>query len=93
MVRHPRLPFGRLWVPFLSVGLYVLAWLARAMLWFVPERRLRERAGRGLPPDVKRYGALLTRMAWILLFSGSYTLVEADVRDGEERVGVRINVW
>lgn len=92
VVRHPRLPLG-LWVPFLSVGLYLLAWLARAALWFVPARKLREQAGRDMPVDVRQLGPFLTRMAWVALCSGSYTLLEADVQEGGERVQVRIKVW
>lgn len=92
-VRHPRLPFGLLWVPFLSIGLYLLAWLARAALRIVPAKKLRQQSRQTMPVDVRELGPLLTRLAWVALWSGSYTLAEAYVQDGRERVAVRVNVW
>lgn len=92
-VRHPRLPFGLLWVPFLSIGLYLLAWLVRAALWVVPAKKLRERSGQNVPVDVRRLGPLLTRLAWVVLWSGSYTLADLHVQERRERVAVRVSVW
>jgi len=91
-VRHPRLPFGRLWVPFLSVGVYAAAWCMRVALGFVPKRKLRERMGGKTPVDPVRLGPLLTRLAWVVLCSGSYTLVDVVVEEGGEELGVRIRL-
>ena len=91
-VRHPRLPFGRLWVPFLSVGVYVAAWCMRVALGFVPKRKLRERLGGNMPIDPARLGPLLTQLAWVMLCSGSYTLVDVVVEEGGEGLGVRIRL-
>ena len=91
-VRHPRLPFGRLWVPFLSVGVYVAAWCMRVALWFVPKRKLRERLGGKMPVEPGRLGPLLTKLARVVLCSGSYTLVDVTVEEGEEKFGMRVRL-
>ena len=91
-VRHPRLPFGRLWVPLLSVGVYVAAWCMRVVLGFVPKRKLRERMGGKTPVDPATLGPLLTKLTWVVLCSGSYTLVDVVVEEGGEEVGVRIRL-
>ena len=91
-VRHPRLPFGRLWVPFLSVAVYVTAWCMRVVLGFVPKRNLRERMGENMPIDPARLGPLLTQLAWVMLCSGSYTLVDVIVEEGRDEIGVRIRL-
>jgi hypothetical protein len=71
-VRHPRLPFGVLWVPCLSFVLYLLAWGARMILRFLP-RTGKEKA---LPLSTARLGWLLAGMAGLVLRSGSYTLLQ-----------------
>ena len=91
-VRHPRLPFGRLWVPLLSVGVYVAAWCARVALGFVPKRKLRERMGENMPVDPARLGPLLTRLAWAVLCSGSYTLVDVVVKEEGGEFGVKVRL-
>lgn len=86
-MRHPRLPLGRAWVPLLSIGLYLLAWLASLVLPLVPERRL----GAGpLPMSKQAMARALRRLAWVVLCSGSYTLV--DMRVPEERVQVKVRL-
>ena len=92
MVRHPRLPFGRLWVPLLSVGVYVAAWCARVVLGFVPKRKLRARMREGMPIDPAQMGPMLTRLAWVVLCSGSYTLVDVVVEEERGEVGVQIRL-
>jgi hypothetical protein len=87
-VRHPRLPFGVLWLPILSLAVYILAWGMRAALWFVPPRRLSDRVGERLPVEPHRIGRFLTGVAWSLLCSGSYVL--CDVAIPEERLAVKI---
>ena len=91
-VRHPRLPFGRLWVPFLSVGVYVAAWCARVALAFVPKRILREQMGEGVRIAPHMLGPMLTGLAWVVVCSGSYTLVDVAVEEEEGEVGVRIRL-
>jgi len=89
-VRHRRLPFGRVSVPLLSLGVYVLAWCLRIGLWVIPTKRLKEKAPEGMPVDPKKLGPVLTKAAWALVCSGSYTLV--DVRVESEGVGVSVRL-
>jgi hypothetical protein len=87
-VRHPRLPFGAVWVPILSIAVYALAWAARAALRFVPSGRLTRQVGAGVSADPARIGGLLTGAAWLLLCSGSYVLLDLAVP--EERLSVKV---
>ena len=89
-VRHPRLPFGLLWLPVLSAAVYALAWGMRVALWFVPARRLSDRMGEQLPIEPRRIGRSMTGMVWTLLCSGSYVLI--DVVIPQERLGVKVRV-
>ena len=59
---------------------------------FVPKRRLRERMGGKTPVDPAALGPLLTRLAWVVLCSGSYTLVDVVVEEEGEALGVRIRL-
>jgi len=84
-VRHPRLPFGVLWVPCLSFVLYLLAWGARLILGVLPSTRM----GDALPLSSARLGWLLTGTAGLVLRSGSYTLLQITAPGGL-RVSVRL---
>jgi len=88
-VRHRCLPFGRISVPLLSVGVYLLAWCLRVGVRFVPTKKLKEQRPE-IPIDPRTLGPLVTKAAWVLLCSGSYTLV--DVKVVEEGVGVRVRL-
>ncbi len=85
-MRHPRLPFGVLWVPMLSFVLYLAAWGARLAIRFAPRHGL----GDKIPLDTARLGWLVTRAAEELLCAGSYTLVEVTVP--QQAVSVRISI-
>jgi hypothetical protein len=89
MVRHRRLPLGRMWLPVPSALVYAGAWVARAVLRLP---RVRRRMPADCPLDGKRVGALVTGAARALLWSGSYVLLDVKVEEKEERVGVRVRV-
>lgn len=85
-VRHPRLPFGVLWVPVLSFVVYLAAWAARLAIRFAPKHGL----GDKIPMEPERLGWLVTRAAEDLLCAGSYTFLEVTVPAQE--VSVRITL-
>ncbi len=78
------------WVPLLSIALYVLAWVARSALWLPPVRRMVTSRQGGMPLDVNIAGAFLTGLVWVVLCSGSYLLF--DVRIPEERLRVTVRI-
>jgi hypothetical protein len=88
-VRHPRLPLGMVWLPFLSAAVYALAWGLRVALWFVPASTLAGRLEEKFSVETRRLGGFITGMAWTLLCSGSYVLF--DVAIPEERLGVKVS--
>ncbi len=85
-VRHPRLPGGRLWLPCFSFLVYLLAWGARAAIRLAPK----EKVPAGLPLGPARLGWLVTRAAEVLLWSGSYMLLEVTLP--REGIGVKVRV-
>jgi hypothetical protein len=85
-VRHPRLPFGVLWVPVLSFVVYLAAWVAGLVIRFAPAHEL----GDKIPMEPRRVGWLVTRAAAELLCAGSYTFLEVTVP--QQKVSVRITV-
>jgi hypothetical protein len=84
-VRHPRLPFGGLWVPCFSFVVYLAAWGARLVIRFVGRGKL----ARQLPLTPARLGWLVTRATAVVLWSGSYTLLEVQA-PGKVEVRVRL---
>lgn len=87
---HPKVPFGRVWLPVPSLLIYLGAWAVRIGLWVAPRRMLRKRDLRELPVDARQMGRMVTKLTWALLCSGSYVLV--DVRIPNDRVRVRIRL-
>lgn len=85
-VRHPRLPFGVLWLPVLSFVVYLAAWVAGLVIRFAPGHKL----GDKIPMEPQRLGWLVTRAATELLCAGSYTFLELAVP--AQQVSVRIEV-
>jgi hypothetical protein len=84
-VRHPRLPFGVLWLPCFSFVVYLVAWGARLVIRFAGRGKL----ARQLPLTPARLGWLVTRAAAAVLWSGSYTLLEVEA-PGKVEVRVRL---
>jgi len=90
-VCHPKLPFGRAVLPLASVVLYLGAWCARVGLAVSP--RLRKRlASQGCPMNPEQAGRFVTRLAWELLWSGSYVLCDLEVAEGKERVRIKVRL-
>jgi hypothetical protein len=85
-VRHPRLPFGLLWVPVLSFVVYLAAWGARLAIRFAPP----DKVGGKIPLDTARLGWLVTGAARELLCAGSYTFLDVTVPAQEVRVRITV---
>jgi hypothetical protein len=88
------LPTGRLrhvWLPLPSLALYLAAWAARIAVRFVRWDRIAEKKGQAMPVSPEKLATAITRIAWILLCSGPYTL--CDVQVESHGVSVRIKVW
>lgn len=85
-VRHPRLPFGVLWVPVLSFVVYLAAWVAGFAIRFAPRHTL----GDKIPMEPQRVGWLVKRAVAELLCAGSYTFLEVTVP--AQKVSVRVKV-
>ena len=87
-VRKPGVPFGRLWLPIPSVVVYLAAWVVKVWLASGRRRPGEEEGKSGI--DVRRMAPHVTKLAWALLWSGSYVL--CDVKVPEEGVRVKISV-
>ena len=72
-----------------SALVYAAAWVARVVLRLP---RVRRRMPADLPLDGKRVGALVTGAARAMLCSGSYVLLDVNVEEEDERVGVRVRM-
>ena len=73
-----------------SLLIYLGAWAVRIGLRVAPRRMLRKRGLKELPVDARQVGRMGTKLAWALLCSGSYVLL--DVRIPNDRVRVRIRL-
>lgn len=77
-IRHPRLPFGVLFLPCFSFVAYLLAWGTRLAL----QCKACKGPVRQLPLPPERLGWLFTGMAGLMLRSGSYTLLQLEAPGG-----------
>ncbi|MGD0110402.1 MAG: hypothetical protein ABSD48_00885 [Armatimonadota bacterium] len=94
MIIRVHRPHGRLrniWLPIPSLALYLAAWAGRIAVRFIRWDRIAEKKGQAMPIRPQKVATALTRIAWILLCSGPYTL--CDVRVESQGVSVRITLW
>lgn len=87
-VRAPAIRFP-IWIPLLSAGLWALTVLVGVVITCLPAEVLRRRLGDQVAVSPRRLGWQVIRLASILLWSGSFVLVDVRVPAEGVRVCIR----